>query len=350
MKIALIIPSLENKGPGVFTKYLVEGLIDIVDSVEIFYFNDTKSSLGILDFDAPVRKIGFFDKVDFSHFDIVHTTMLKPDLFAFFNRKRLGGKLVVSMHNYFPIDLRFLYPKLRAFIYAKLWYFSLVGNRNFIVSSLDMKNYYQNLFHHSAKFEIIPYGIKKREIQNVSESEVLLNLKDKYKVIGSCGLLIKRKGYAQLARFLKDNDDYAVILIGEGEERKELEKLISDFSLEERFILLGFKTNSIDYYKYFDVFIMCSYSEGFGLAMLEALSQSLPLVCSNLPIYKEYFVPEDVKLFEPDNIQQLSKAIQEIMHNPDYYQEKSYGLYLKYFSLHSMCEKHLALYLRIKNK
>lgn len=38
----------------------------------------------------------------------------------------------------------------------------------------------------------------------------------------------------------------------------------------DRFILLGFKDNSIDYYKYFDIYAMTSYSEGFGLAMLES--------------------------------------------------------------------------------
>ena len=66
MKIAFILPSLANKGPIVFTKYLIEGLKGKVDYIEVFYFRD-------IDLGVPTKQIGFFEKIDF---DIVHTHMI----------------------------------------------------------------------------------------------------------------------------------------------------------------------------------------------------------------------------------------------------------------------------------
>jgi len=61
MKIAFILPSLANKGPIVFTKYLIEGLKDKVDYIEVFYFRDIVE----LDLGVPTKQIGFFEKIDF---------------------------------------------------------------------------------------------------------------------------------------------------------------------------------------------------------------------------------------------------------------------------------------------
>ena len=42
LKIAFILPSLEFKGPIIFTKYLIEGIKSKVACLEVFYFRNSK--------------------------------------------------------------------------------------------------------------------------------------------------------------------------------------------------------------------------------------------------------------------------------------------------------------------
>lgn len=345
MKIAFILPSLANKGPIVFTRYLIEGLKGKVDYIEVFYFKDIVE----LDLGVPTKQINFFEKIDFDSFDIVHTTMIKADLYSWWNKKHISKKAVVSMHNYLVEDLNFLYKPFKAKVFTFLWKMSLNSINHIIVSSLDQLNYYKKLLGNQKEFTLIPYGINKKKFNEIDlkEKKLLEDLKSQYKVIGSCGLLIERKGFKQLIEFLIHNSNFAVVLIGDGDDRKNLENLIEKYSLKNRFILLGFKENSIDYYKYFDIYSMTSYSEGFGLAMLEAMSQSLPVVCSNLPLYKGYFDENNVALFEPNNIESLTNAIYKVDKNIEYYKNASYKLYEEKFSLDVMGNKHIELYKKV---
>ena len=348
MKIAFILPSLANKGPIVFTKYLIEGLKGKVDYIEVFYFRDIVE----LDLGVPTKQINFFEKLDFDDFDIVHTTMIKADLYSWWNKKNISKKAVVSMHNYLVEDLNFLYKPFKAKVFTFLWKMSLNSINHIIVSSEDQLNYYKKLLGNQKEFTLIPYGINKKEFKEIDlkEKQLLEALKSQYKVIGSCGLLIERKGFKQLIEFLINNSNFAVVLIGDGEDRSNLESLIEKYSLKDRFFLLGFKDNSIDYYKYFDIYAMTSYSEGFGLAMLEAMSQSLPVVCSNLPLYREYFDDTNVALFEPNNIESLSNAIYKVSENMDYYKNASYKLFKEKFSLDVMVDRHIELYKKVMSE
>lgn len=345
MKIAFILPSLANKGPIVFTKYLIEGLKGKVDYIEVFYFKDIVE----LDLGVPTKQISFFEKIDFDSFDIVHSHMIKADLYNMIFKYKTRNKSISTIHSYIGEDLQYLYKPIKAFIFLQLWKLALKNINKFIISSNDMQYYMNKVFREKKKYPLIGYGVPKKELKEIDskERQLLEALKSQYKIIGSCGLLIERKGFKQLIEFLIHNSNFAVVLIGDGDDRKNLENLIEKHSLTDRFILLGFKDNSIDYYKYFDIYAMTSYSEGFGLAMLEAMSQSLPVVCSNLPLYKGYFDDTNVSLFEPNNIESLSDAIYKVDKKIDYYKQASYELFEEKFSLDVMGDRHIELYKKV---
>ena len=48
--------------------------------------------------------------------------------------------------------------------------------------------------------------------------------------------------------------------------------------------------------KYFDVYALCSYTEGYPLAFIEAAAAKLPVVCSDIPVFKS-IIPEDCSCF-----------------------------------------------------
>jgi glycosyltransferase involved in cell wall biosynthesis len=54
---------------------------------------------------------------------------------------------------------------------------------------------------------------------------------------------------------------------------------------------------------------MSSYSEGFPLSLLEAGMAGIPVVCSDIQIFRELFSPKSVSFFRLDDILSLKLAI-----------------------------------------
>jgi glycosyltransferase involved in cell wall biosynthesis len=246
------------------------------------------------------------------------------------------------MHNHIYEDLSMLHPKWRALLMSSLWYMSFFRISNFIVSSDSMLKYYKTRVLGNKNFFKIPYGVAKPCVNAITID--LPSVIEKYKVIGSCGVLIKRKGYDQLIRYISTNEDTALVLIGDGPDRVRLESLASSLNISERVFILGFKDNYADYYRYFDVFAMTSYSEGYGIAMLEALSLGIPLICSDLDIYRDVFPSYNVCQFEPGNLDSLYSAIDSCFSSLKENGNKSKEIYKDNFSLDNMGRAHMEFY------
>lgn len=91
----------------------------------------------------------------------------------------------------------------------------------------------------------------------------------------SCAILI-RKGY-KIKWFI----------VGEGPERKLLEKLIKKFDIEEYFYLLGIKENPYPYLKKADIYVQPSRYEGKSIAIDEAKILHKPIIVTNFETAKD---------------------------------------------------------------
>lgn len=107
-------------------------------------------------------------------------------------------------------------------------------------------------------------------------------------VIGSIGRLHKVKNYAELIKACSSLDisNWKLVIIGEGSERKNLERLIADLGVGDRVQLLGNKDNISEQLSQIDIYIQPSLSEGFGLTVVEAMLAGKPVIvspCGSLP-------------------------------------------------------------------
>lgn len=119
------------------------------------------------------------------------------------------------------------------------------------------------------------------------------NAKTIEKVIVSASRLVKKNGIADLILSLKFLPaEVSLWLLGDGGERKYLEKLATDSGLASRVKFLGFvpAEKIIDYYRQVDVFSRPSYSEGLGNAFLEAMACGLPVVATSVGGIKDFLV------------------------------------------------------------
>jgi len=340
MRIAFILPSLANRGPIIFTKNLIDALAEYKLDITIFYFKDIVD----IKFDVPCIKISPFDFYAVKGFDIVHSTMLLPDLFNSLNP--FSRVKISSLHNFIKEDLSFLYSPMKSFFFSKLWSIALKRMNGLIFSSQAMQHYYCALGLKS-KSVIIPYGVPAASTGNIDKSDIEIFNKIKsngLKTIGSVCLLIKRKGIDQLIPMLVEHKNCALVLIGDGPERATLEKQAIDLDVNDRTFFLGFKEDSSRYCRYFDIYAMVSRSEGFCMAMLEAMSARNATICSNLPFYQEYFDGTEIVFFETDNVDSLSESIYFALKNRSELSLKSYATYEKTFTPKVMAKHHLDLY------
>ena len=143
--------------------------------------------------------------------------------------------------------------------------------------------------------EIIPAVRNKSEVlfNIVSEdlinemSESYVDFDDNYKGIKiiTVGRLSKEKGQdlaiKALSKLKKDRYDVKWYCIGDGNSRREFERLIKEYNLEGDFLLLGATSNPYPYIKSADIYVQTSRHEGYCLTLAEAKALNKPIVTTN---------------------------------------------------------------------
>lgn len=139
------------------------------------------------------------------------------------------------------------------------------------------------------KMKIIYNGIDVRKYQqNVDRKKVLNELKipeDSF-IVGMVGRLTKQKSpetFIKIAIELKDKINNAYFIwVGDGELRNETEELIKKSGIEDKIRITGWTNEVNKYISIFDVGVLTSKWEGFGLALVEYMAASKPVIASNV--------------------------------------------------------------------
>jgi N-acetyl-alpha-D-glucosaminyl L-malate synthase BshA len=95
---------------------------------------------------------------------------------------------------------------------------------------------------------------------------------------------VKRVGdlVTAFAQIASEVPDAKLLLLGDGPERPNVERLIRDFDLADRVQCPGFKRDIYTYLRCARAFVLCSELEGAPLSILEAMSSGLPVVATEV--------------------------------------------------------------------
>jgi glycosyltransferase involved in cell wall biosynthesis len=119
--------------------------------------------------------------------------------------------------------------------------------------------------------------------------------------------------------YLEDND-LVLKIYGIGPELGRLKELAEQLKLENSIHFLGKTLNSNEALRQMDVFVLASLYEGFGLVLLEAMHNQVPIVSSNSEAAIEVLSPDYPLLFPIGDYKKLAAKIQQILNDgPDSY-------------------------------
>jgi glycosyltransferase involved in cell wall biosynthesis len=130
--------------------------------------------------------------------------------------------------------------------------------------------------------EVIINAIPIEEIRKKAEEP--LQLPAAGPIFVSIGRLHSRKGYHKLidahTRLIREGFHHTVVVVGDGEEFKNLQQQIAGNQVTESFILAGSRMNPYPYVKNADYFILPSESEAWPLVIAEALILRKPAIAT----------------------------------------------------------------------
>ncbi|KAB8316005.1 glycosyltransferase [Tolypothrix campylonemoides VB511288] len=136
-------------------------------------------------------------------------------------------------------------------------------------------------------------------------------------VIGSVGRLDAMKGHDILLRAVAQLDGVQVVILGEGGQRTDLEKLADELKVSDRLDLPGWVDNPRAYLPQFDIFAMPSRSEGFPLAIVEAMLAARPVVATRVGSVAEAVTDGETGLLvNKDDVEGLTAALRRLRDDP----------------------------------
>lgn len=174
---------------------------------------------------------------------------------------------------------------------------------------------------HIEKTKVIYNGITPR-LKKISE-EKGINFGTDKKIIGFVGLLYEEgKGLKYLIKaFYKVKQEIPnakLVIVGDGPDKQKLIWLVKNLNLERDVIFIGFIENPIQYMKGFDLMVLPSLHEAFGMVILEALYVGIPAIGSKVGGIPE-LLKYDELLFEPKNVDELASKILNLLQSDEAY-------------------------------
>jgi glycosyltransferase involved in cell wall biosynthesis len=174
-------------------------------------------------------------------------------------------------------------------------------------------------------------------IQKMAEEDIAIH--QSKPILLSIGRLHSQKGFdiaIKAAKILRQsNIDFIWYVIGEGAERSNLERLISENNLQNSFVLLGLKENPYPYIKAATIVVQSSRYEGKSIAIDEAKILQKPIIVTNFTTAKDQIEHLKNGIIAEMNPESLASGIESLIQNKNLQKELSLHLSQENFGTES---------------
>lgn len=178
------------------------------------------------------------------------------------------------------------------------------------------------------------------------------SLKKGFYYIGYIGRLSEQKGVdvfiKAINRIVKSNSKIKGLIIGDGEERGNLEKLTNKLGAKENIHFLGYQNNVYYWLSQIEFVILPSRWEGLPLIPIETFASGKTIIVSDIPSNCEIVNDKyNGLIFEKDNVDDLVDKIKSMVAQKDVLEKHAYDTYINNFSYSIFKERYSSLYSKI---
>ncbi|MEO9485818.1 MAG: glycosyltransferase [Ekhidna sp.] len=317
-KILHIIDSLETGGAEI----LLIGLVNGMKQYDHFILTLTPKNDFNIQINAKIECVNYRGKIDtlkaISHInsiiksngiDLVHTHLLTSTFLG-----RLGKpsktKLVFSVHNILS-ESAFKVSKL-SWLLEKITY---RGIHHVIFVSQEAKKDYDKSIGLKGNSSVIYNYVEDNFFDNNLETGVRPGSDSPLKLV-AVGSLKSQKNYHFLISSLVDYEgDVQLDIYGDGPLRKSLHEYIHLLGIHQKVRLMGKHKKISTILPAYDLYVMASTYEGFGIAPLEALASSIPALLSEIPVFKEV-IGDNAIFFDPKSKEDFNSKLLQLQSKP----------------------------------
>jgi glycosyltransferase involved in cell wall biosynthesis len=210
--------------------------------------------------------------------DIIHTHGYKSDILGVIAAKKAGIKSIVTPHGFENADDF----KLRTFIW--LGCKSMKFADKVVPLSRQLCD---DSRQHGVREDKLVYIQNGVDLSEVEEQRLLpKDVYDNEKRIGFVGQMISRKNIFDILDIFNDlstkHSNLKLILLGDGDQRAELELYANKLTNNSKIEFLGFRDDRLALLQSFDLFVMTSTLEGIPRCLMEATAMGIPVAAYNI--------------------------------------------------------------------
>lgn len=248
---------------------------------------------------------------------VIHTHGYKSDIIGYIAARKTGIRCVSTPHGY-PTK-----SGLKMSLFIKAGLFALKRFDAIAPLSPELMNDMKRFKIPKHKVHFIENGVDLTELQPYRKP---MNA-DEHTVVdaphlGYVGQLIPRKGiHSMLTMFEQLWQRYPkaqLTLVGDGEERSELEAYAKMLNSRENIHFVGFRSDRLVLVKDFDVFVMTSSLEGIPRCLMEAMAIGTPVVAYDIPGVNELVHDSETGLLAPlGDTESLTRQIIKLCEQPE---------------------------------
>ncbi|HFJ9475914.1 TPA: glycosyltransferase [Bacillus cereus] len=171
------------------------------------------------------------------------------------------------------------------------------------------------------KTEVVYNPLPVQEIQNMGSEKIPFG--SETPMVLAAGRLTYQKSFDFLvrchARLIKQGVIHNLVILGEGEEKTNLQNLIKQLDVEDTVFLMGFQKNPYSWIEKADIFVLSSRFEGFGMVIAEAMALGVPIVSTDCPSGPAELLDNGKygMLVESQNEEKMCEAIKEMLNNEE---------------------------------